>query len=195
MCRCLFLFKHREEKKHNKTTKKIPRERKELTFKFPLCPFTFGFHFCPPTFALPFQVFSLGIFFFLSKKKKHKEEKTIEKKKYADKGRSLPSSSHSALSLLASASTFLLLHFHFKRFFLASSSYQIEDKTKSHKKTHKEEKNAEKGRSLPSSSHSTLSFLAPASTFLLLPFHFKCFLLASSSSQTEETKNTKKKKP
>jgi hypothetical protein len=71
MCCCVFLLKHREDKTHKKTTKKIPRKRKELTFKFPLCPLTFGSRFYPPTFALPFQIFSLGIFFFSNKKKKH----------------------------------------------------------------------------------------------------------------------------
>jgi len=52
-----------------------------------------------------------------SKKKTHthtKIKKTMEKKKYAKKGGSLPSSSHSALSFLAPASTFLLLPFRFK---------------------------------------------------------------------------------
>jgi hypothetical protein len=36
--------------------------------------------------------------------------------------------------------------------------------------------------------------LAPTSTFSLLPFCFKHFLLASSSSQAEEKKKTKNKK-
>jgi len=48
-----------------------------------------------------------------------------------------------------------------------------------------------KGGSLPSSSHSALSLLAPTSAFLLLHFGFKCFLLAFSFYQTEE----KKRKP
>jgi hypothetical protein len=66
-------------------------------------------------------VFSLGIFFFSSRrKKKHKEKKTIEKKKNAKKGGSLPSSSHSAFSLLVPAFAFLLLHFRFKSFLLTS---------------------------------------------------------------------------
>jgi hypothetical protein len=53
------------------------------------------------------------------------------------------------------------------------------------KKTIEKKKNVEKGGSLPLSSHSTFSFFVLASTFLLLPFHFKHFLLASSSSQTK----------
>jgi hypothetical protein len=66
-------------------------------------------------------------------------------------------------------------------------------KDKTHNKTTKE--NQEKGRSLPSSSRSAFLLLAPASTFLLLHFRFKRFLLASSFSQTKEKKNTKKNKP
>jgi len=54
--------------------------------------------------------------------------------------------------------------------------------------------NVEKGRSLPSSSHSTLSFLAPTFVLLLLPFRFKPFLLTSSSFQIDEKKNTNKRK-
>jgi hypothetical protein len=50
-------------------------------------------------------------------------------------------------------------------------------------------KNANKGRSLLS------SFALPSHFWLLLlPFHFKCFLLTSSSFQTKEKKNTMKKK-
>jgi len=66
-----------------------------------------------------------------------------------------------------------------------------EDKT--HKKTTK--KNQEKGGNLPLSSHSAFSFLAIASTFLLLNFHFKCFLLASSSFQAKGKKTQRKIKP
>jgi hypothetical protein len=63
-----------------------------------------------------------------------------------------------------------------------------EDKT--HKNTTK--RIQEKGRSLPSSSRFALSLLTPASTFLLLHFRFKCFLLASSSFQTHKKQNTQK---
>ncbi len=104
---------------------------------------------------------------------------------------------HYALSLLALIFAFPLLHFCFEFFFLASSFFQIEEKKKNtkKKKTIEKKKNAEKGGSLPSSFHSTISILAPASTFLLLPFQFKRFLLASSSSsQTEGKKNHKEKK-
>jgi hypothetical protein len=91
------------------------------------------------------------------------------------------------------------------------SSSQTKEKKKNikKKKTIKKKKNAEKGGSFPSSSRVALSFLAPtlsshfwlpccplifgsrvALSFLapffalsLLPFCFKCFFLASSSSQ------------
>jgi hypothetical protein len=71
----------------------------------------------------------------------------------------------------------------FQTFFLASSSFQFFLK------------NAEKGKSFPSSSHSTLSFLGPTFALPLMPFYFKHFLLASSSSQAEEKKKNKEKKP
>jgi flagellar biosynthesis protein FlhB len=45
------------------------------------------------------------------------------------------------------------------------------------KKTIKKKKNAKKGGNFPSSSHFALSLLAFTSTFLLLPFYFKHFLL------------------
>jgi len=91
-------------------------------------PFNFRstFSLLATTFAFsllhfPFQVFSLGIFFFSNRrKKKHKEKKTIEKKKYAKKGRSLPLSSCSTSSFFAPAFAFSLLHFHFKCFLLTS---------------------------------------------------------------------------
>jgi hypothetical protein len=78
-----------------------------------------------PTFALSLQVFFPGIFFFSrKKKKKHKEKKTIEKKIYVKKGKRLPSSSHSAFSLLALTYALSLLHFCFKCFVLALFSSQ-----------------------------------------------------------------------
>jgi hypothetical protein len=64
---------------------------------------------------------------------------------------------------------------------------------KKEKKT-KKKKNAEKGRSFPLSSHSTLSLLAPTFALLLLPFCFKHFLLASFSSQVKEKKEKHKEK-
>jgi hypothetical protein len=70
-CVVIFFFSNIEKTKHTKKQQKNTKRRKELTFKFPLYPFTFGSRFCTPTFALPFQVFSLGIFFFSSEEKKH----------------------------------------------------------------------------------------------------------------------------
>jgi hypothetical protein len=62
------------------------------------------------------------------------------------------------------------------------------------KKNHRENKNAKKGRSFPSSSHFALSLLGPASTLPLLPFYFKRVFLASFSFQTQEKKKNKVKK-
>jgi len=62
------------------------------------------------------------------------------------------------------------------------------------KKNHRTKKNSKKERSLPLSSHFALSFLAPTSTLLLLPFCFKCFLLASFSSQPKKKHTHKEKK-
>jgi hypothetical protein len=59
-------------------------------------------------------------------------------------------------------------------------------KDKTYKKTTK--KNQEKGRSFFLNSRFALPFLVPTSTFPLLPFCFKRFLLASSYSQAKEKK-------
>jgi flagellar biosynthesis protein FlhB len=92
------------------------------------------------------------------KKKNTKKEKTIEKRKNAEKGGSLPSSSCFALSFLALASALLLLPFRFKCFLLTLSSSQIEEKKEKHKekKTHRKEKKCREGKEL---------------TFLLLLLH------------------------
>jgi Na+/H+ antiporter NhaD/arsenite permease-like protein len=82
---------------------------------------------------------------------KHKVDKTHKKtttKKNQEKGGSLPSHSYFALSLLALVSTFLLLHFHFKCFFLASYFFQAEENKKTQKKNHKKEKICREGREL-----------------------------------------------
>jgi len=65
------------------------------------CLFTFGSRFYLLTFALLFQALSLSIFFFSSQKKKTQKKKPIEKKKNANKGRSLFSSFRFALLFLA----------------------------------------------------------------------------------------------
>jgi hypothetical protein len=56
--------------KHTKKQQKKPKERKELTFKFPLCLVTFG-----SASTLLFQTFSPSIFFFFSIKRKEKKNK------------------------------------------------------------------------------------------------------------------------
>jgi len=122
-----------------------------------------------PTFALLFQTFSLGIFFFSSKKKNHREKKNPEK------GGSLPLSFCSALSFWALASGLLFLAFCFKHFSLASSSSQAEEK----KKKHKEKKNVVKGGSLPFFS----CFCIWDEAFLLLsPLHIPSTLSSPPSS-------------
>jgi len=61
---------------------------------------------------------------------KHRKDKTHNKttKENQEKGRSLPLNSCSTLSLLAPTFAFSLLHFCFKCFLLASSSFQVEEK-------------------------------------------------------------------
>jgi hypothetical protein len=91
---------------------------------------------------------------------------------------------------LALASALPLLPFCFKRFLLASFSFQAKEGA------YFQEKNTERGGSLLSSSCSSLSFLAPISTVPFLLLCFKHFLMTSSFSQVEEKKKkTKKKKP
>jgi hypothetical protein len=68
---------------------------------------------------------------------------------------------------LVLAFAFSLLSFCFKRFFLASFSSQVEEKKNKEKKNHREKQNVKKRGNFPSSSHSTLSLLAPT-----LPSHF-----------------------
>jgi hypothetical protein len=100
------------------------------------CPLTFDSRFYPFAFALPFQALSLTSSSSQVKEKKRnpKKKKTIEKKKYAEKGGNLPSSSCSTFSFLAFVSALLLLPFRFKHFFLASFSFQTEEKDKNTKK-------------------------------------------------------------
>jgi hypothetical protein len=109
-------------------------------------------------------------FFFFSNTKKIKHTRK-QLKKNQKKGGSLPSSSSSAFSLLILASVFPFLHFHFMCFLLASSSFQVVRKKKhKEKKTIKKKKHVKKGRSLPSSSYSTLSLLTLVFAFLFYIF-------------------------
>jgi hypothetical protein len=134
----VFFFFCSDTKKTKHTRKqqqKKPRQGRELTFKLPLC-----LSFLAPSSTFPllhfyFKCFLLASSYSQTKKKKNtKKKKTIEKKKYEKKGRSLPLSSHFALSLLALASAFPLLHFRFKCFLLTSSSQVEEKKKKSQRK-------------------------------------------------------------
>jgi hypothetical protein len=81
-----------------------------------------------------FQTLFHGSFFLLKQKKR----KTIENKRNAKKGRSFPSSSHFALSLLVPAFAVPFLPFCFKHFFLASSSSQAEEENKRKKMQRRE---------------------------------------------------------
>jgi hypothetical protein len=128
---------------------------------------------------------------FQTQRRKNTQENN---KKNQKKGGSLLSSSHFALSLLALAFAFPFLHFCFKCFFLASFFSQV-GKKKRHKgkKTIEKKKYVEKGGSLPSSSCSTFSLLAPALAFSLLHFCFKCFLLAFFSFCLKREKKHKEK--
>ncbi len=129
-------------------------------------------------------------FFFFSNTKKIKHTRK-QLKKNQKKGGSLPSSSGSAFSFLVLASAFPFLHFHFMCFLLASSSFQVVKKKKhKEKKNHKEEKTCKEGKEL------TFKLLLCPLTFdsrfcfLVLHFHFKCFILTSSFYQVEGGKKT-----
>jgi hypothetical protein len=118
----------RQNTKEN--NKKKPRERKELTFKLLFYLLTFGFRFYP----FVSNTFSWHLFLLEQKKKKIKKKKTIEKKINAKKGGNFPSSFQSAFSFLAPAYTFPLLPFYFKRFLLAPSFSQAEEKKRKQRK-------------------------------------------------------------
>ncbi len=120
---------------------------------------------------------SVIFFFFFSNTKKTKHTRK-QQKKDQKKGGSLPSSSHSTLSLLALASAFLFLHFHFKCFLLASFSFQVKKK-----KTINKKKYVKKGGSLPSSSCSALSLLIPAFTFPFQVFFPNIFFFSSKRKE------------
>jgi len=135
-----------------------------------------------------FQALSRGIFLFSSRKKNTKKKKTIRKKKLCREGRELTFKLLFCLLTFGSRFYYLVFALSFQALSLGIFF------SSKRKKNRKEQKNAEKGGSLPSSSRFAFSFLAPVFAFLLLPFPFKRFLLAFSSSQTEGKKNTRKKK-
>ncbi len=139
---------------------------------------------------------SVVFFFFFSNTKKIKHTRK-QLKKNQKKGGSLTSSSHLAFSFLVLASAFPFLHFRFMCFLLTSSSFQVVRKKKhKEKKNHREEKTCKEGKEL------TFKLLLCPLTFdsrfcfLVLHFHFKCFILTSYFYQVEvkKKKTTKKKK-
>jgi hypothetical protein len=142
------------------------------------------------TSTLLFQTLSLNIFLFSSKRK---TKKTIEKKRNVEKRGSFPSSSHSTLSFLAFIFALSLLPFYFKRFLLASSSFQATENEKKKKKTIEKKKMQRKEgaylQTLTFPSHFWLPLLASCFYF----FISSIFSLASSSSQAEEKKEKHKK--
>jgi hypothetical protein len=141
----IFFLSSRRGGKKTTEKKKYAKKGRELTFKLLFCPFTSGSRFCLLSFALLFQAFSLSIFFFSSKKKTTQKKKPIEKKKNANKGRSLLSNFCFALSFLAPtfALSFQVLS---PNIFFFSNKRK---KKHNEKKNHREKKNAEKGGNLP----------------------------------------------
>jgi hypothetical protein len=121
-CHRFLLLKHKEDKTHNKTTKKTKR-REGAYLQTPTLPSHFWLLLLP----FCFKHFLLSSF---SSQAKTKKKKTIEKKRNTEKGRSFPSNSFSALSILGPAFALSFLPFCFKHFFLASSSFQIEKNLK-----------------------------------------------------------------
>ncbi len=136
---------------------------------------------------------SVVFFFFFSNTKKIKHTRK-QLKKNQKKGGSLTSSSHLAFSFLVLASAFPFLHFRFMCFLLTSSSFQVVRKKKhKEKKNHREEKTCKEGKEL------TFKLLLCPLTFdsrfcfLVLHFHFKCFILTSYFYHVEGKKKTTKK--
>jgi hypothetical protein len=136
-------------------------------------------------------VFYPNIFFLSSRRG---EKKSQRKKNMQKKGRSLPSSSCFALSLLAHISAFSLLHFYFKRFFLVSSFSQAKKKKTQKKKLIEKKKNANKGRSLLSSFRFALSFLAPTSALSFQALSPNIFFFSNKRKKKHNEKKTIKKK-
>jgi hypothetical protein len=120
---------------------------------------------------------------------KHKENKTPKKK--PREGRELTFKLSFCLLTFGSRFYFLFQTFSPRIFFFSSRKKNKE------KKNHREKRNVEKGRSLPSSSCYAFSFLAPISTLLFFPFRLKCFLLGIFffSSRRNKRKTQRKKKP
>jgi len=162
--------------KQNKSKKKKTMEEKRNAEKGGFFPSSshFAFSVLAPTSTLPLLPFYFKDFLLASSSSQAEENETKQRKKNhkeeknAKKGRSFPSSSHSALSFLGLAFALPLLPLCFKRFLLASFSSQAEEKKrKQRQKNHREKKNAKKGGSF--------NFLqAPT-----LPFHFWLLLLPS----------------
>ncbi len=106
------------------------------------------FHFWLPLLPLYFKHFLLASSFSQVEEKK---KKTLKKKKNAKKWRSLPSSFHSTLSLLAPTFGLLFLPFCFKHFLLRIfffSSRREKKITQKKKKNHRGKKKCREGREL-----------------------------------------------
>ncbi len=166
-----------------------------------------GVHLQAPVLPSHFWLLLLPFYFYLfvssifswhflllkqKKRKKNTKKKKSQRKKKCKEGKELTFKLPFYPSFLALALAFLFQALSLGIFFFSNKRKKKKNTKKN--KSIKKKKIAEKGGSLPSSSISTLSFLAHASTLLLLPFRFKCFLLTSSSSQTEEKKHTQRKK-
>jgi hypothetical protein len=162
-CCRLFLLKHRENKTHKKTTKKNQKKGRTLPSSSCCALFTFGSCFYPPTFALSFQVLSLDIFFFSSKRKEKKNTKGTLKLLLC------PLTFDSCFCLPTFALSFQVLFLDIF-FFL---NRRIE------KKNHREEKNAEKGRNLP---FFFRFYIWDEALLLLSPLHIPSMLSSPPSS-------------
>jgi hypothetical protein len=158
------IFFFPSKRKEKKQRKKKCRKGKKLSFKLLHC-----LSLLAPTSALSLLPFYFKHFLLISssqakERKKNKGKKTIEKKKNAKKGRILPSTFHSTLSLLAPTFGLMFLPFCFKCFFFNIFFFSSKRKTQ-RKKTIEKKTNAEKGGSLPFFSH----FCIWDEALLLLP--------------------------
>jgi hypothetical protein len=148
------------------------KERRELSFKLPLCPFTFGSPFCPPAFTLLFQTLSRGNFFFSSKRK---EKKCRE-------GRELTFKLSLCPLIFGSFFYPLVSTFSFQAFFpwhLLLIKQKKRKKNTNLKKTIEKKKNAEKGGSLPFFSR---FYIWDEALLLLSPLHIPSALSSPPSS-------------
>jgi len=169
-CRRLLLFKHKEAKTYNKTTKKT-KQREGAYLQALALPSHFWLMLLP----FRFKLFSRSIFFFSSEREKNYtvKKKCKEGKELTFKLLFCPLTFGFCFWPLIFGLSFQALspwHFFFK--------WKKKEKHKE-KKNHREEKNAKNGRSLPFFSR---FYIWDEALLLLFPFHIPSTLSSPPSS-------------